>query len=129
MKNKILISGHSEKGKRERNEDYFVTCSNESNQTLAVVCDGIGGDDDSQIASRLLASLFETTFMKKKVIKNFSSFYNRVLISATKQINKRSTFHRVMGTTVCVLLMSGNSVEMANMGDSRIYFHKYGSSN
>jgi serine/threonine protein phosphatase PrpC len=128
MKNKVLISAHSEKGLRERNEDYFVTCSNDFNQTLAVVCDGIGGDDDSQIASRLLASLFEETFLKRKCIKNFSSFYNKVLISATKQINKRSTFNRIMGTTVCVVLVSENYVEMANMGDSRIYFHKYGSS-
>ncbi|MDR2636682.1 MAG: protein phosphatase 2C domain-containing protein [Mycoplasmataceae bacterium] len=120
-----LISAYSEKGRRERNEDFYVSAYNKSNQLLVVVCDGIGGDDDSQVASRLLANNFLIGFKKKKKIHNFSWFYNHILKKASRDITKHTKNGKVMGTTICVVLVTGNLVETANMGDTRIFYFSY----
>jgi protein phosphatase len=122
MKTNILITAHSEKGTRERNEDFYSVQTNKNGQVLAIICDGIGGDEDSQIASKTVVLNFESLFKKKKKIINFVSFYNTVLKKTLKIINAKSKKNSKMGTTVCVVLITGNKAEMANIGDSRIYY-------
>ncbi|GMO15950.1 MAG: protein phosphatase 2C domain-containing protein [Mycoplasmoidaceae bacterium] len=124
MKNKILVSSHTETGRRDRNEDCNFYAFNNSNQMLAIVCDGVGGEEDSHIASKALCDTFEQQFSKHKKIKRFPSFYNKCLKKATKIINLKSK-GRTMGTTVCAVLITDNIAETANMGDSRIYYHGY----
>jgi protein phosphatase len=128
MKNNLLVSSYSEKGRRDNNEDFFITTYNKAGQLLVVVCDGIGGDDDSQVASRLLANHFLITFKKKRV-RNFARYYNHVLKKATKDITKHTPEGKTMGTTICAVMVTGNIVETANMGDSRIYYYSYQNNN
>jgi protein phosphatase len=121
----LSISAHSKKGIRAINEDFYMYEKNSTGQLLAVVCDGIGGDDDSQVASKAVVSRFRDAFLAKKKITNFSKFYNKVLIDSTKIINKKTLKGSKMGTTVCALLITGDVVESANIGDSRIYYYNY----
>jgi serine/threonine protein phosphatase PrpC len=43
---------------------------NKSGQYLAIVCDGIGSQDDSQIASLVAVEVFAKSFEKKRRIRN-----------------------------------------------------------
>jgi protein phosphatase len=121
----ISVSAHSEKGTRPINEDFYMFEKNGAGQLLAVVCDGIGGDDDSQVASKAVTSQFRDEFLAKKKITNFVRFYNKILTTSTKIINKKTLKGSKMGTTVCALLITGTTVEIANIGDSRIYYYSY----
>jgi protein phosphatase len=118
------ISYASETGLRERNEDAFFIGKNKTKQLLAVVCDGIGSDDESQIASHLTTEAFKRAFTKKIKVCNFYRFYNKCISTVSKQISRTSATKNIkMGTTIVCSLITGNKVECASMGDSRIYHY------
>jgi protein phosphatase len=91
---------------------------------LIVVCDGVGGDVDSHIASEIVAGTFRLSFFKSPVIENFKKFYNEAIQLSCKYIDNVSTkfkHNEKMGTTINVVLIDGNKVQCANIGDTRTY--------
>jgi protein phosphatase len=125
MKKKLIYSAHTEKGLREKNEDNFFVGINESNQMLIVVCDGVGGDSSSQIASEIVVNAFKINFKKQPTVKEFKDFYNISLELGLKYINEVSEKlfknNEKMGTTVNAALIDGDKVYCANIGDSHTY--------
>jgi len=107
---------------RENNEDYFGVAQT-PNEIVCIVCDGMGGHNGGEVASRIavgsIAKYFETQECEdaKLALKNAFDFANQQIINEAKQnLNLRG-----MGTTACVLLIRGNCVWIAHVGDSRIY--------
>ena len=108
---------------REINEDYFGTFSG-SYGRLLIVCDGMGGHEGGEIASRLavetIRNYFEnlgTDFNPDEGIKNAIQKANEVIIAAAKTKIELSE----MGSTVVLVLVKDGYAYAANLGDSRIY--------
>ena len=106
----------------ETNEDYLGIAQT-PNEIVCVVCDGMGGHNGGEVASRIAVDSIVNYFENQKdvdakfALKNAFDFANQQIINEAKQdLNLRG-----MGTTACVLLIRENCVWIAHIGDSRIY--------
>ena len=107
---------------RKNNEDFYGV-SNTINGIVCVVCDGMGGHNGGEVASKIAVESIIAFFDKKKhdnikqALINAFEFANKKIIT---EANNNSNLHR-MGTTACTLLIQGNCAWIAHVGDSRIY--------
>jgi protein phosphatase len=112
------------RGLREINEDASWVGLNGNNQCLMVICDGIGSQDDSQIASFIAVDVFRKNFTKHSKIFNIDRFFNKCLKSSYNNItdvaNKKLNGRKI-GTTLVVTFIDNNKVTTYNLGDSRLY--------
>lgn len=107
---------------RENNEDFYGV-SNTINGIICVVCDGMGGHNGGEVASKIAVESIIGFFEKKKhdniklaLINAFESANKKIIIEAN---NNSKLFG--MGTTACTLIIQGNCAWIAHVGDSRIY--------
>ncbi|MBQ1171860.1 MAG: serine/threonine-protein phosphatase [Lachnospiraceae bacterium] len=128
-----------EAGLRPNNQDALLVRSTKLSQgelVMAVVCDGMGGEECGEQASYECLQFLDCWFDREllPVFMNVSyKFYEKRNIIRTKgnsafyQIN-RKLFHMMrkhmgrMGTTVSMLILYGKYYYLFHMGDSRIYF-------
>ena len=125
--------------RREHNEDACYPPigeqheGNQPQETLAIICDGIGGQDAGEIASQLatevlpqrLTSLFEQSSNLSpqdwvKGIKQAINETNDVIYDRNEQDNR--TERDRMGTTLVMSLARHQELYFANVGDSRLYW-------
>lgn len=115
---------------RQQNQDsYYAYCDSEHNLALSVVCDGMGGANAGNVASKLSAETF---------VDSMNNLYGNdaaekmtvddILLRAAAKANKivyekslESPDYSGMGTTIVAALTSGNSAAILNIGDSRAY--------
>lgn len=113
--------------KRDENQDA-VRCEYFGNNVLAVVCDGMGGENSGKEAS---------TIAMEEFFQRFSDGYNenlsdeeirRLLISSVSAANsviytraKLDYNNFGMGTTCVAAFVTDKSAFIANVGDSRAY--------
>ncbi len=124
---------------RKTNEDQAMILMNSENEVFMVVCDGMGGAEKGDVASKLAVDLLAEAFKKKK--KHSFAFSDRKWITRTcKSINKKiyslseklkkaekKTESLGMGCTMVAALISDNRLMIANIGDSRAYCLENGS--
>ncbi len=131
----IEAYGRTDVGRRRKiNEDSFLV-SPETN--LYAVCDGMGGHNAGEVASRMaietLASFVEKSAVEKEITWPWGvdaglSFDANRLQTAIKLANAR-VFQAAdnredltgMGTTVVAAVVSGNRMTIGSAGDSRCY--------
>lgn len=124
--------------KRPQNEDCFVA---DSSLGLYVVCDGMGGGNAGEVASRMA---IETILARIQSTGNHSAADSAAddpnLTPATNQlahairaantaIFRASWEHPKyagMGTTVAAVRLSGHTLSIAHVGDSRVYLIRDG---
>lgn len=112
---------------RITNEDQAAVLTNSLGEVLLIVCDGMGGQNKGDCASKLAIDYVKDSFLEKKT--SFSSFLNkRWLGKAIKGANSliykeasSNSRYKDMGTTLVALLLSGEKMYLANVGDSRCY--------
>jgi serine/threonine protein phosphatase PrpC len=110
----------SEKGKRENNED---NCG--WNSGLAyVVCDGVGGHERGEIASEIVVQTFLNFNSKDSVL----PIEKTLLIAEGRiaQYIQKNPESKGMGTTLTIAQIQDNSINVAWVGDSRIYQFRNG---
>ena len=110
VKTKSFISG---KGKREVNEDSLQFQSGK----FYIVCDGLGGNGNGQIASKLVAETVKESLLKLKSISEAVQKAEKVLSSYKKKHPKTE----LMATTVAVAEILNNRILVSWAGDSRVY--------
>lgn len=125
----MLVSGYSDKGiVRNSNQDAFQIGMTDEGISWAVVCDGMGGANSGDIASRLAADHFSAA-LKAGLRPNMSehSIMN-LLRSAVTTANirvfdksKESPEFNGMGTTIVASLVIGKTAYFIHAGDSRAY--------
>lgn len=124
MKNKIkyMYSISSDKGLKPNNEDAAWICFNKSNQCLAIICDGIGSEKNSDQSSKLVVDVFKTSFSRKRHISAPKLWFKHTLLSASIKLNLlyKQNGARI-GTTIVLCLISNKKVYTFNIGDSRLY--------
>ncbi len=124
---------------RSENQDNFglekikLKCTGEE-LLLAVVCDGMGGANAGQLASRLALDSFMNYVTKQieafgediskpenipfeKILRDGVKITNKAVFS--KAVEKEE--YKGMGTTLVAVLCAGNVLYTVNVGDSRMY--------
>lgn len=119
----------SDPGKiRALNEDAFAI---DDHHAFALVADGMGGHNAGEVASRIAAD-----FLKERLADKIrqsrkgasqtkpAQFAEQLVSEANRAIHtaaKSQADYAGMGTTLALLMLTGNSVALLHVGDSRIY--------
>ena len=112
---------------REVNQDY-IFCSMEpvgKLPNLFLVADGMGGHKAGDLASRYTVETL-TDSIKNSASDNPITIINDAIVEAnTKLLEKaaESEQYTGMGTTLVVCTIIGESMYVANVGDSRLYLY------
>jgi len=107
---------------RKANEDNHGSCQT-PNGFLFVVCDGMGGHAGGATASRIAVDSIIDFFNRKQypiiqqALADSLNFANSQILGTAAQNPNLAG----MGTTACVVLLQGDKVWYAHVGDSRIY--------
>lgn len=113
---------------RENNEDQAVALINASGNVLLCVCDGMGGHNKGEYASKLAIDTITKEFRKKNGF--LTSFSLGQWIGRTMRKVNRIIFdeaqtkdeYKEMGTTINLVILYSDFVYVVNAGDSRAYF-------
>ncbi|MDF1875654.1 protein kinase [Sulfurimonas sp. SAG-AH-194-I05] len=123
----IKTSGFSlAKGKELKGDDYYDIKSI-GDLTVAIVCDGVGSAlEGAQAAKRTTNYLINNlkqkpkTWSIEKSLKSFISSINSILYEESQIDYERSE----LVTTLSIVIIQGNRLYGANVGDSRVYLHR-----
>lgn len=123
---------------RKTNEDQAIILMNSDNEVFMVVCDGMGGAEKGDVASKMAIDLLADAFKKKKkhrfhladknwITKTCKSI-NKKIYTLSEKLKKaeKKTDSLGMGCTMVAALISDNHLMIANIGDSRAYLLKDG---
>ena len=129
MKRTINSSSFSlAKGKQLTGDDYALVKTFDD-LTVAVVCDGVGSATEGAEAAKRTAMQLVNNFKTKpntwsiqKSIDSFVRSINRVLYQESMH-----QYHREeLVTTLTIVLIQGDRLYGANVGDSRVYLQRNG---
>ena len=93
-----------------------------------VVCDGVGGQDKGEVASRVIANTIGEEIQKVDLSIPFTVCdFENVISKAYKELEKNLTeYGSEMATTMAFVCFHGSGVFVAHIGDSRIYHIRSG---
>ena len=111
--------------KRQLNQDYVFSSGKPIGNmpNLFIVADGMGGHKAGDYASRYTVETIERE-IKASFEKNPSIIIQKAIRTANKEIRQRASEDPNlygMGTTVVVATVIGRYLQVANVGDSRLY--------
>jgi len=118
--------GFSEIGQRENNEDALFPSLElaSENHNLFIVCDGVGGSDKGEVASKLavdsISDYLLNTSQDSVDDNSIQSAVNTALDKFDEAINNDESLKK-MATTLALLFYNENGVLFSHIGDSRIY--------
>jgi len=132
----VEVAGKTDVGcVRTNNEDNFGF---DSRYGIFVVCDGMGGQAAGEVASKMGVDILLDYFRTQPAVNhslngqngssgaqslaNAIQLANKTIFQAGQQHNGRNG----MGSTIVAALVRGNSLAIANVGDSRIYLVRGG---
>ena len=120
----------SDIGKRRKsNQDYTATFTNQKNQLLALLADGMGGHQAGDIASRQaveeIGIAWEATMIddSEKAVQWFLQHIQQTNQRIFEKGQSQPTLSG-MGTTLEVVTLLDNHLALAHVGDSRIYLFR-----
>lgn len=113
----------TDKGERVLNEDATAVCI-ESDRLGFVLCDGLGGHGQGDVASQFVVSKIKEELLQGKSIEESILCAQEGLLKKQEEENAGAS----MKTTVTCLTIEGNHARFGHVGDSRVYLfekHKY----
>ncbi len=118
-------------GGRGNNEDSIYPPSENAttNNQLFLVCDGVGGNDKGEIASRLACDKFAEYFEQHTIEVSDQAYIDEVLKYTESAFDKYFEDHseaKGMATTLTLLYLHKNGATVAHVGDSRVYQFREG---
>jgi len=120
----IKFSGFSLAKRKELTGDDFYDVKTIGDLTVAIVCDGVGSaTEGAQAAKRTTAHLMNNFKIRPKswsIEKSILTFINSInaILYKESQINYESS---ELVTTLTIVVIQGNRLYGANVGDSRVY--------
>ncbi len=116
----MKISPYSAIGRRTNNEDFLAYAKG-----IYIVCDGVGGSEKGEVASRFVAeNLLQGFDEALDEPFNKSSIQQRITITQ-HALNARlieKPEEKGMGTTLTLFALKPKGAHIAHIGDSRVYF-------
>ncbi|OHE08528.1 MAG: protein kinase, partial [Sulfurimonas sp. RIFCSPLOWO2_12_FULL_36_74] len=117
------------KGRDLTSDDFYAVLSSGS-ITIAIVCDGVGSAEAGGEAAKRTANYLLNNFKIRprawsieKSIRTFISAINSILYQESMVNYERAE----LLTTLSLVVIEGNRLYGANVGDSRVYLHRNGS--
>ena len=107
---------------RISNEDQANVLTNERGDVLLLVCDGMGGQNKGDYASKTALDFVSSSFASCS--KPSVRWLYKTIRKANRALydeSERSPKYSGMGTTLCAVLIQGQKMVVANVGDSRAY--------
>lgn len=126
---RIRYTTFSEAGKRRANQDVCrIIEKPENNNSLMVVCDGMGGHSMGDVAAETVCNAICEYWNSNTHTKDSESKVIEACKAASDALYKRSRVVRPieMGTTMVIASIEGNTVTIAHCGDSRCYLLRDG---
>ncbi len=124
----ITHASFSEQGKRRHNEDA-IKISLHNQTECFVLCDGLGGEGNGHIASRIAVN--EITHLFANTL--FSEHIEERILEAIESAEKGIAAHieadpttQGMSTTLVILVIHQDCAYIAHIGDSRLYLIRDG---
>ncbi|GAX05389.1 serine/threonine protein phosphatase [Secundilactobacillus pentosiphilus] len=114
-------------GKRRKdNEDSVGIFTNQQGVKLAIIADGIGGNQGGDVASEMAVTHMGHSFTatNAKTIDDIKNWLQKQISSENQDIRNRSEQFldlKGMGTTVVLAVIFNQTVLIGNIGDSRGY--------
>ena len=130
--NNIKTSAFSLAKRKELTGDDFYDVKSIGNLTVAIVCDGVGSaTEGAQAAQRTTNYLVNNLKIRPKMWtleKSILSFINSIndILYEESQVNYESS---ELVTTLTIVIIQGNRLYGANVGDSRVYLQRDGKLN
>lgn len=109
-------------GQRATNEDYVYPVDERSR--LFIVCDGIGGWDQGEVASQLVAEAVARFFAQHPPVFLNEAYLGAALsaaYTALAEYLRQNPLLSRLGTTLALLYLSDTGAVVAHVGDSRVY--------
>jgi len=123
----IKTSAFSLVKRKELTGDDFYAIKTMGNITVGIVCDGVGSAQEGAEAAKrttnyLLNNLKQRpkTWSIQKAIISFIKSINSILYEESQVNYERSE----LVTTLTIIVIEGNRLYGANVGDSRVYLHR-----
>lgn len=124
----MKIAGRSDIGLvRSTNQDNYIITENKGGNTLALVCDGIGGAKAGDVASLMVIKYIGEAFSTTERFHTVASaklWLEKLLHQANDEVFSKTltnTDYEGMGTTLVGALFVNHEILIANVGDSRAY--------
>ena len=125
---KIILSqsfSFCQLGVRDNQEDarFPNTDAIDNKQRFFIVCDGVGGSENGELASQTVCDSFAASLKDFDFTKDFSNEdFSKALDHAYHALDKKAKGDsKDMATTLTFVCFHGNGCTMAHIGDSRIY--------
>lgn len=123
----IKTSGFSLAKRKELKGDDFYDVQTLGNLTVAIVCDGVGSADEGAEAAKRVTNYLMNNMRKRpktwsieKSIISFTKSINGILYQESQINYERSE----LVTTLTIVVIEGNRLYGANVGDSRVYLYR-----
>lgn len=124
----MMMYGLSDTGLvRKQNQDSYYYATNAHEESIAIVCDGIGGGNAGDVASQLARDVLQGCFETKPLLKSDQANKNwleEAIKKANDEVFRQSTKSdtlKGMGTTLAGILFAKQATFIFHCGDSRVY--------
>ena len=113
-------------GSKKNQEDYLwpVPGTASPDDRIFIVCDGVGGSENGEVASRIVSESVGTSLLKAGSADVGVPLINRLLEDARQKLVDYASLHSLntdMATTFTLLWINEKSAFVAWCGDSRVY--------
>jgi PPM family protein phosphatase len=129
---RLIYSVISKKGKRAKNEDSVYPAGNNivESSGLFIVCDGVGGAENGEIASKIASNAIKNFLTKKLQYAAVGENEVQAGIAEAeadlRRFVKSNPESRGLSTTLALLYIQGSKALTAHIGDSRVYHIRNG---
>lgn len=124
MMNKLIYASICGKGKRPQNEDSFAIIDHQAKgRWMGVVCDGMGGHSQGDVASRLVVDAISEFWELESSEHDSEEKIRRMCKFTFERFEQKvkDLHHTQMGTTLAMASIENNKLTIAHLGDSRCY--------
>lgn len=115
----------SEIGKKDNQEDYIYPDMSAiaQDQKFFILCDGMGGHENGEVASQTVATALGNYFEQYQNVSISNEIFCNALDSAYSALDAKDNpdSFKKMGTTMTCLCLNDGGALVAHIGDSRIY--------
>lgn len=125
--NNISYASSQSLGDRPNQQDAYLTLT-KNNDTLAVICDGMGGLEGGQYASETVVSLFLNNFMNEE-IDDIPTFLLKQVVDGDNSVARLTNDmgeYLDAGSTCVGAYVRDNMLYYISVGDSHIYILRKG---
>jgi len=123
----IKLSGFSLAKGKELTGDDFYDVMTIGNLTIAIVCDGVGSAEEGAEAARRTTKYLINNFKIRPKLWSIEKSLNTFIKSINSILYKESQINyerSELVTTLAIVIIEGNKLYGANVGDSRIYLQR-----